>query len=105
MSSGEPYIICLRGEPFRAFLVDTLKALEPPSIMKLNTYYGKDYPKAAERPVLHDRLVFRKEGGGYVIMPDIPRNKGFYLYVPKSSKIQNKPETFRGTFKESNPRR
>jgi len=62
-------------------LVDTLwGGVEPPHDL-IFKYYGIP-PRTAFKAIEADRLVFHNENMGYIIVPDVPQNKGLWNKIP-----------------------
>ena len=62
-------------------LVDTLYGGLEPSHDLVFKYYGIP-PKSAFKAVDVDRLVFWSEDTGYIIVPDVPSNRGLWQELP-----------------------
>lgn len=66
---------------FDAELIATFPANERPAPIWVRLYYGEGAPPGAFKAVRHARLIFRKENGGYVVMPDTMANKQYWIPI------------------------
>ena len=62
-------------------LVDTLYGGLEPEHDLVFKYYGIP-PRSAFKAVEADRLVFWNEDTGYIIVPDVPSNRGLWRELP-----------------------
>lgn len=62
-------------------LVDTLWGGIEPAHDSVFKYYGIP-PRSAFKAIEADRLVFWNEDAGYIIVPDVPSNKGLWQELP-----------------------
>lgn len=63
---------------FNAELVEILLANSPQPPELILKYYGENAPASVFKPSANDRLVFYADHSGYIIIPNIPPNKGMW---------------------------
>ncbi len=70
--------------PFRRFeaeLVEVLLANSPQPADIIFKYYGYNAPFSAFKPNVNDRLVFHCNEYGYIIVPNVVRNKKLWKRI------------------------
>jgi hypothetical protein len=66
-------------------LVDILQAWNTPDPLLVRLYYGDNHPRSATRWSKYTRLIFQRDDGAYVVVPDIPLNKVLWRRVRLNS--------------------
>lgn len=79
LSKQQSAIITLPNRPSQnATLVAKFEKGKVPDRSEVKKFYGDNAPKSAYGPTSSDRLVFKRENGSYVIIPDTRQN--IYLW-------------------------
>jgi len=88
-----------------ATLVDIIVCGEPLDMARALKYYGDfDGPKVARKLQRYTRLVFKRDSGGYVVVPEIPRNRGYWVVVHEDDNAQESQSCNTLTQPAKNPR-
>ena len=66
------------GYTAKCDLAGVIRAGKTPHPKLVERVYGDDAPKKVYHAAPHDRLLFRRSEGDYIIVPDVARNRDLW---------------------------